>query len=403
VEQALSDMKVLDFTQHVAGPYCTKLLADFGADVIKIEKPGEGDSSRRLGPFPGDIPDAEKSGMFVHLNTNKRSVSLNLACDTGRKICLDLVKDVDIVVESFRPGVMASLGLDYATLEKVNPRLVMTSLSNFGQTGPYRDYKASDLVLAGIGGTQSGSGVREKPPLKVAHFVTQFMTSLYATVGIVSAFYTSRWQGGGGQYLDLSMMEMLISYGDSRGPSHVRYQFTGVEEARVPAGGRIISSPPAGAYPCADGYTEWFGMERWRQVSAMLKRPDFLTDPRYNTDIARVENHEEIHAILLEWMMQRTRKQCWEEALAADCICAPCNTTEELYQDPHVSSRGFWAEMDHPALGKVTVPGRPFIFNEGPWQLRRPAPLLGQHTAEVLAGLGYSNEDLVKLSETGVI
>ena len=403
MEQALSDMKVLDLTQHVAGPYCTKVMADYGADVIKIEKPGEGDSSRRLGPFPDDEPHPEKSGMFFHLNTNKRSITLNLETSTGQHIFKDLVKGADMVVESFRPGVMASFGLDYPVLEKINPKLTMASLSNFGQTGPYRDFKASDLILAGMGGTQAGSGLAEREPLKLAHFVTQFMAGLYASVGVMSAFFASRWLGERGQYLDLSLMELLLTYGDTRAVSQMRWQLIGFEEVRTPSGGRVVSSPPAGAYPCADGYVEWFGMARWPQICKMLGRPDLLTDPRYATDASRLENHEEIDAILLEWMMQRTKKQCWEEALAADAICAPCNTTAELLQDPHVNSRGFWTEVEHPALGKTTIPGHPFVMPESPWQLRRPAPLLGQHTAEVLGELGYTGEDLVKLRETGVI
>ena len=402
MEQALSDMKVLDLTQHVAGPYATKLLADYGADVIKIEKPGEGDSARRLGPFPDDLPHAEKGGLFLHLNINKRSVTLNLKSETGRRIFLELVKRADVVVESFRPGVMASLGLDYSVLKEANPRLVMASISNFGQTGPYRDLKASDLVLAGWGGSQSSGGLLGKPPLKVAQFVTQFMAGFYASVGVMGAFFAREWQGIEGQYLDLSLMELLTSFGDGRFVHQMGYQFNKKEDPREPLEGRVNSSPPSGPQPCADGYVEWWGMGRWRQVSKMLGRPDFLTDPRYATEEGRLENHEEIAAILLSWMMERTREQCWEEAVAADVICAPHNTVGELLQDPHVKSRGFWAEVEHPALGKTTIPGRPFVMEQSPWHVRRPAPLLGQHTAEVLGDLGYSKEDLVRLSEAGV-
>ncbi len=402
MEQALSDMKVVDLTHNIAGPYCTKLLADYGADVIKIERPGQGDMARRLGPFPGDIPHPEKSGLFLHLNTNKRSVTLNLKSATGRKVFLDLVKGADVVVESFRPGVMASFGLDYPVLEKTNPRLVMASISNFGQSGPYRDFKASDLVLAGMGGDQSGSGVAQKQPLKVANSVVQYVGGLSALDGILAAVFFSRGQGMG-QHLDLSLFDLLVGWGGSRSSAIMRYQLTGAVEARRQAGGRMGPYPPSGVYPCKDGYMEWFGSARWTQACKMIGRPDMLTDPRYATADTRVANAKEIDTILLSWMMQRTKRQCVEAAQAADVICAPCNTIEELVNDSHVGSRGFWAEADHPALGKVTIPGRPFIMNESPWQLRRPAPLLGQHNVEVLGELGYSKEDLVRMSETGVI
>ncbi len=403
MDQALANMKVVDLTHHIAGPYATKLLADFGADVIKIERPKEGDTCRRLGPFPGDMPHPEKSGLFLHLNTNKRSITLNLKTGTGQLIFKELVKGADVVVESFRPGVMASFGLDYPVLERINPNLVMASISNFGQTGPYRDFKASDLVLAGMGGDQSRGGVAEKEPLKIARRVTQYMAGLYAVSGILGAFFASRWQGEGGQYLDLSLMELLANYSDGRGVSLVRYQFTKLEETRPPHEVRVVAYPPSGAYPCQDGYVEWFGTARWAQTARMLGRPDFLTDPRYATPEARIRNHEEINEILLTWMMGRTKKQCWEEAMAADVICAPCNTLEELIQDPHIGSRGFWTEVAHPALGKTTVPGRPLVLGESPWRLRRPAPLLGEHNAEVLGELGYLEGDLLKMSEAGVI
>ncbi len=401
-EGPLAGVKVLDLTHFVAGPYCTKLLAGLGAEVIKIERPGQGDGSRSRGPFFHDEIHQEKSLSFLYLNTNKKSITLNLKTDTGKRLFKELVEQVDVVIESFSPHVMPSHGLDYEALRAVKRDIIMTSISNFGQTGPYRDLKASDLVLAGWGGSQSSGGLLGKPPLKVAQFVTQFMAGFYASVGVMGAFFAREWQGIEGQYLDLSLMELLTSFGDGRFVHQMGYQFNKKEDPREPLEGRVNSSPPSGPQPCADGYVEWWGMGRWRQVSKMLGRPDFLTDPRYATEEGRLENHEEIAAILLSWMMERTREQCWEEAVAADVICAPHNTVGELLQDPHVKSRGFWAEVEHPALGKTTIPGRPFVMEQSPWHVRRPAPLLGQHTAEVLGDLGYSKEDLVRLSEAGV-
>ena len=182
-DQALSHIKVLDFTQHLAGPYCTKLMADQGADVIKVERPGIGDVARRAGPFPGDAPHPEKSGLFLHLNTNKRGITLDLAAESGRDIARQLAAEADLVVESFRPGAMASFGLDYQALKAVNPDLVMTSISNFGQTGPYRDYRGSDIIFYAMGGEMSATGLPEREPLKLGPNSTLYQAGAAAGGG----------------------------------------------------------------------------------------------------------------------------------------------------------------------------------------------------------------------------
>ncbi|MEE8471140.1 MAG: CoA transferase, partial [Dehalococcoidia bacterium] len=179
-EHALSDVKVLDLTWHIAGPYCTKLLADYGAEVIKVEKPGEGDPTRRMGPFFKDDPHSEKSGPFLHLNTNKKGITLNLKTATGKKILRELVADVDVLVESFRPRVMLGLGLDYPALEKINPGLVMVSISSFGQTGPYRDFKASEIVEYAMGGEMCSTGIADRDPLKIGGNVVQYQAGTTA-------------------------------------------------------------------------------------------------------------------------------------------------------------------------------------------------------------------------------
>ena len=400
MQQALSDMKVLDLTHHIAGPYCTKVLADFGADVVKIERPGSGDPVRQMGPFPGDIPHPEKSGLFLHLNINKRSLTLNLKTGTGQHIFKQLVKDADVVVESFRPGTMASFGLDYPALEKINPDLVMASISNFGQTGPYRDFKSSELVLSAMGGGMP-AGFAEREPTKYAGNVRQYQAGLLAVSGILAASYAARWRGIG-QYLDLSLFEMHISNLDIRPVTFLQYQFAGKLYPRQ-SSSRRSAYPPAGTYPCLDGYTYWFPAPRWDLVAKMLGRPDLITDPRFATPEARMEHGAEFDEIFLKWTVQRTKKQCWEDGTAAGMICGPCNTVAELWQDPHINMRGFWDEVEHPVMGKVPIPGRPFIMAETPWHIRRAAPLLGEHNEEVLGELGYSKEDLGKLGEAGAI
>ena len=211
VEQVLSDVKVLDLTHHIAGPYCTKLLADYGADVIKVEKPGEGDPTRRMGPFFEDDPHPEKSGLFLHLNTSKRGVTLNVRSETGKKVFKELAKGVDILVENFSPRVLPSLGLGYDTLEKINPKLVMTSISNFGQSGPYRDFKASELILYGMGGAMNNTGITGRYPLRKAGTVIQYQAGTIAALATMLALLANRSEGIGQHVLQCIFIELGVS------------------------------------------------------------------------------------------------------------------------------------------------------------------------------------------------
>ena len=213
--QPLAGLNVLDLTWHVAGPYATKLMADYGADVLKIERPGGGDPARRYGPFPNDAPHQERSGTFLHLNTNKRSITLNLKTAAAREIVFQLVKEIDIVVESFRPGTMAALGLDYATLKELNPRLVMTSVSNFGQSGPYRDFKGSEIIFYGMGGEMCATGFDDREPIKLGGTVGLYQAGTIAAVATMGALFGARGDDIG-QQVDISIFETQISSQDRR-------------------------------------------------------------------------------------------------------------------------------------------------------------------------------------------
>jgi crotonobetainyl-CoA:carnitine CoA-transferase CaiB-like acyl-CoA transferase len=229
LEQALSDVKVLDLTWHIAGPYCTKLLADFGADVIKIERPGEGDPARKMGPFPHGKAHPERCGLFLHLNTNKKGITLNLKSHKGRKIFKELVKFVDIVVESFSPRVMPSLGLSYENLKRVNPSLVMTSISNFGHNGPYRDFKASEIVEYAMGGEMYSTGIEGREPLKLGGNVVQYQAGTIAAVATMGALFAARYQGVG-QHVDVSIMETQAGTVDRRLQHLLAYAYGGCSQ-----------------------------------------------------------------------------------------------------------------------------------------------------------------------------
>jgi crotonobetainyl-CoA:carnitine CoA-transferase CaiB-like acyl-CoA transferase len=403
-EQALSDVKVLDLTWYIAGSYCTKLLADYGADVIKVESLPDGDPARKMKPFFGDDPHPEKSGLFLLLNTNKRSITLNLKSDWGRKVIKELVRGVDILVESFSPRVMPSLGLDYESLEKINPKLVMTSISNFGQTGPYRDFKASELIIYGMGGAMFCNGLPEREPLKEGLTVNLFQGGNMAAVATMMAFYASRLQGIG-QQVDVSLMETQMGTVDRRLSQLVVYQWNKDCSYRANPLDRPIF--PFGIYPCKDGYFELSGVGTlWPRVGKMIGMPELVEDPRFSNPVAQqMPGHkEQFDAIFIAWCMEHTKKEIIEAGQRAGIMCGPLNNTEELLNDPHFQERGFWAEIDHPMAGKLTYPGRLFVSEEMPWEIRRPAPLLGQHNAEVyIEKLGYSQQDVVRLREQGLI
>lgn len=404
-EQPLSGVKVLDLTWYIAGPYCTKMLADYGADVVKVERPGGGDPARKMGPFFKDDPHPEKSGLFLYLNTNKRGITLNLRSSWGKGVIKEMVKDVDILVESFSPGVMEGVGLSYEELEKINPRLVMASISNFGQTGPYRDYRASELIIYGMGGAMNESGLPDREPLRKATGTpVLFSTGNMAALATMIALYQAKVDGIG-QQIDFSLMESQMESVDRRMSCLLAYAYNNEITNRSDVRARPVY--PAGTYPCKDG---WWGMTatgvQWPAAGKMLGMPEMIDDPRWNNMVVQTMpgHREEFMAIFIPWSLEHTNKECVEAAQAAGANCSPMNTMEEVVNDPHLRERGFWAEIDHPFTGRLTYPSGPILAEDMPWIMRRPAPLLGQHNDEVYCEkLGYGNNDLVKLEETGCI
>jgi crotonobetainyl-CoA:carnitine CoA-transferase CaiB-like acyl-CoA transferase len=403
MQQALSDITMLDLTWYIAGPYCSKLFADYGADVIKVEKPGEGDPARRMKPFVGDEPHPEKSGLFLHLNTNKRGITLNLRSDAGKKIFKDLVKKADIIIENFSPGVMSRLGLDYEALEQINPRLVMTSISNFGQTGPYRDYKGSDLVFQGWGGPMYSYGLPDRAPLKKGGTVGLYQAGALAAVATMFAFYAARYQGIG-QQVDISIFESQAGSIDRRRAQCLGYQYN--EEITPRNDMRQMMRYPHGIYPCADGYFDIAGgFQVWPRIARMIGRPDMADDPLLTSVRSMVDPaaREKVMPIWLPWCMEHTKKEVIEAGQRERNMCGPINTMEEVFNDPHWKERKFWVEVEHPVAGRLVYPGAPGQGSETKWEIRRPAPLLGQHNKEVYGALGCSKKYLSALSKQGVI
>lgn len=403
MEQILSDVKVLDLSWYIAGPYCTKLLADYGADVIKIERPGGGDPARNLGPFPNDEPHPERSGLFLHLNTNKRSITLNLKTETGKSIFRKLVADVDILVESFRPRVMPSLGLSFEALEKINPGLVMTSISNFGQTGPYRDFKGSELVFQGFGGYMYLMGTLDREPVKKAANVIQYQLGATAATATMVALYGARMRGSG-DHVDVNGVREEITSIDGKRCMMLAYQYTGHVHRRPPFPSPNIRLAKDG-YVFLVGFGATTGAMFFPVVAKMLGltpeqreawgRPEVVNDP--------VKQGEFDETIMTPWLLEHTVKEIVEKAQAAGVMSTPYHNAEGVMNDLHFRERNYWVEIDHPATGPLTYPGAPIRMERAGWAVRRPAPLLGQHNEEIYRNLGFSVQDLVNLKQTEVI
>ena len=397
-EPALEGIRVLDLSEDIAGPYCTRLMGGYGAEVIKIEKPGEGDKSRKVGPFPKDVPHLERSALFLHLNINKKGITLNLETVTGRKIFKELVKTADILVESFKPGQMSEWGLNYESLEKINPGLVMTSVTPFGQTGPYRDYKANSAVLDALSGHTYNQGDPNREPLRNPEGTADYTAGIFANVATLGALYYCA-DTGEGQYIDISTLECMADL------HYFRTAFwTHLGEIRKRTGGRLAPWPGK-VYPCRDGYIGLAQVGPLGDMVAMysvIGIPELL-DPKYQKQDDRGRHAEELDALIHPWLMEHDRYEIFHALQGVRVQTGVCNSAEDLLKDPNYEARGFWVDIDHPEAGKLTYPGAPLIMSETTWQASR-APLLGEHNEEVYHGeLGFSPWELTQLRENGVI
>jgi len=400
-KKALEGVKVLELCQMVAGPYCTKLLADLGAEVVKIEKPGYGDGARNTPPFFHDIPDREGSGLFLYLNTTKLGITLNPATTTGKSIFRQLVKEADILVEDNPPQWMKEHGLDYESLKEINPRLIMTSITPFGQTGPYRDYRAYPLNVFNAGGegylTPGGVENVGRPPLKAGGFMAEYDSGLSAAIAILGALYWRR-KSSSGQWIDISKQESLMA-------------LNRLDMARSANEGEVITRanqgvPYGGALPCKDDYIVFVTWEpaQWDRLVAFMGEPEWANDDKFKDYVGRFKHGELLNALLTEWLVNHTREELYHGGQAAGIPFAMVFTSKDLVDSEHLKARGFFVEIDHPKTGKVKYPSAPYKLSETPWQVTRPAPLLGEHNEEIFVRrLGYRNEELAKLGATGVI
>jgi len=396
-EGVLSDLRVLDISHYVAGPYCTKLLADYGAEVIKVERPGQGDGARQIGPFPGEEPHPEKSALFLYLNTNKKGITLNLKSPTGAKILNELVRETDIVVENFRPGVMPSLGLSYEALKKVNPNIIMLSISNFGQSGPYRDYKAYSATLSAVGGASYITGKPESP-LRLPGYLPEYMAGQQGFISCLLAVLGGD-NGDRGQHIDLSIAESIATGLEA---ATILYAYTGIVRRRSFV--RFMVGHPVGIYPCRDGHVVVIpGLGNMPLLAILIEQPELAEHPLFLNQYKRQEAPDEFDALILPWLMEHDKEDIFARAQELKMPFGVVRTIDEVVEDPHLKAREYFAEIDHPAAGRHVYPSLPFTEATKGAEMKR-APLLGEHNDEIYGKrLGYKEEQLAALRGEGVI
>ena len=375
-ELPLSGYRVLDLSRILAGPYCTMILGDQGAEVIKVERPDSGDDTRSWGPpFAGG-----ESAYYLCCNRNKKSIAVDLKHPSGAELVRELAKVSDVLVENFTPGLTQRFGLDYETLQGINPRLVYASITAYGQDGPYRDRPGYDMVLSAVGGLMWITGERDGNPCKVGVAITDVLTGVYAS-GAITAALLWRERSGRGQYLDISLLDAQVS---ALANIASNYLVAGQEATRW--GTAHESIIPYQVFRTKDRpiAIAVANQKLWVNFCKLVGRPQWLEDPRFESNPKRVEHREVLLPLIDELMAQRTCDEWMEVFVEAAIPCGPVNDMEHLFADPQVLHRAMIAEVPHPTIGSLRLTGMPIKYSETPATIRCHPPLLGEHTDEVL-------------------
>ena len=397
MKKALSDITVLDLTRVLAGPYCTMMLADFGANVIKIEVPGKGDDTRAFGPLKNGA-----SMYYANVNRNKKGVTLNLKSPEGKKLVLEMVKKADVVGENYRPGVMDKLGVGYDVLKEVNDQIIYGAVSGFGCYGPYSQRPGYDIIAQSSGGLMSITGEAGGHPLRVGNAMGDVLGGMNLTIGILTALH-ARALTGKGQRVDVSLVDSVVS---SLETGTQRYFASGKQPELM--GNRYASAYPYDSFQASDGlFVIGCGNDKLYTLlcTKVLMREDLLTDPRFDTNVHRCENHEALKPEIEKWTTQHTIDECVELILDAGVPASPINDLKRVTTDPHIAgAREMFVPMHHPIIGDMKVNGNPVKLLDTKADISRPAPDLGQDNAAVYGELlGLTEADLTALKEQQVI
>lgn len=395
----LSDLRVLDLSRDLPGAYCSRALAAYGAEVVHVEAPCTGNLLRRVAPFYKDLPHHNRGALHNHVNLGKLGITLDVESGVGRRVLRELAKDADILVEDQPAGAMETKGLGHEDLAVINPGMVMTSLSNFGRKGPYRDYKASELILSGLSGPMYISGALDREPIKAGGRIVQFQAGMVAALLTMMAV-RSRDRTGVGSRIDLSTMETQSGTADRWIPVLALYSQTGVIAQRT----RGIVLAGAGVVPTLDGYVNTLNPttpSRLKRILNMIGKPELMDDPEFADPVQRLAM---VNEEFLLWALQHSTAEAVDEGLKQGVMIGPVHTHETLHQDAHMLVRRPWVQVEHPEIGEQAFPVRPAQLSGTPMQVSRPAPGLGEHNRDVYCGeLGYSSSELARLGRMGVV
>lgn len=394
----LEGYRLLDLANE-QGAHCTKTLAELGVDVVKVE-PLEGDPMRRIPPFARDIPHPEGSLFFAYYNTSKRSITLNLESSAGRALFTRLVGRFDVVVESFSPGTLARLGLDYNSLREANKGIILTSITGFGQAGPYSQYKATDLICFAMGGPMYTSGEANREPCVAPGHLAYGVAGGWAAAGTILALY-HRAATGEGQHIDVSAQEAAATITDS---ALTRLSCEGSVASRQ--GNTYLSVTPGDLYPCKDGWVRIVAGQivHWRRLVAWMGQPKPFDTPQWESRELRNKNKALVDQVVSDFTSRFTREELFIEGQRLGVPVSPVNTPLEYMKSAGAEAREFFVEVEHPTLGRHVYARPPYKLTETPARTPRPAPLLGQHNEEIYgAELGLSRTDVAVLRADGVI
>lgn len=395
MDSLLEGVRILDLTRVLAGPYASMVLADLGAEVIKVELPSSGDESRGFGPFQNG-----ESAYFTSVNRGKKSVTIDLRQERGRDLALGLAETCDVLVENFRPGSMDRFGLGYETVHAKYPQLVYASISGFGQTGPYAQRPAYDVLIQAMGGIASITGEPNSPPVRVGSSIADLSAALFGAVGILAALQRAS-RTGEGQQIDISMLDCQVALLEN---ALARYAVSG--EVPQPLGSRHPAITPFQFFAVSDGHIVLAAGNDglWRKLCTALGLLDLIEDSRFADNALRTENHAALEPLLAEVLADKTVAEWCEVLVQAGVPSGPLCDVGEVFNDEQIAAREMIVEIDHPIAGRQAMPNSPLKFSQTPIQLQRPAPLLGQHTEEVLRDmLDLGTDEITGLRADGVI